>query len=156
MGVEMAKEKVSLLAVVVTAVSVIAIGGASARSTGPPTGLTSYGRTVWNLDALLHDMFGTHSVYRNVRRSWPRTPANFSVVFINNAYSATYLFTFADGHGSAFVSSRPSKPPKPFIGASGGEVPLTVKGAYIDCGAGRWLFEHYGNGPANWQISCHR
>jgi hypothetical protein len=156
MGVEMAKGKVSLLAVLVTAMSVIAIGGASARSMGPPTGLTSYGRSVWNLEALLQDTFGAHSVYLNVRRSWPKTPANFSVVFINNAHSAAYLFTFANAHRSAFVTRRPAKPPRPFIGASGGEVPLTVNGDYIDCGAGRWLFEHYGNGPANWQISCHR
>jgi hypothetical protein len=156
MGVEMAKEKVSLLAVVVTAVSVIAIGGASARSTAPPSGLTSYGRTVWNLEALLQDTFGAHSVYRNVRRSWPKTPANFSVVFINNADSAAYLFTFANAHRSAFVTRRPARPPKPLNGASGGEVPLTVNGAYIDCGVGRRLFEHYGNGPANWQISCHK
>jgi hypothetical protein len=128
----------------------------SARPTGPPSGLTSYGRTVWNLDALLRERFGHRSVYLNSRNSYPRAPGNFSATFIDNAHSGSYLYTFADATGSAFSTTGPTKPPKPVIGGSGGEVPLTVKGAYIYCGGGRWLFEHYGNGPANWQISCHR
>jgi hypothetical protein len=152
----MAKSKVSLLAVVVAAVSVIATGGASARSTGPPSGLTSYGRTVWNLDALLHDTFGQRSLYLRIPQSYPRKPRNFSTVSGANCCSASYLPTFKSASHSAFRLLGPTRPPKPAIGASGGEVPLTIKGSYIYCGGKKWLFEHYGNGPANWQISCYK
>jgi hypothetical protein len=155
-GVEMAKSEVSLVAVVVAAVTVIATGGASARSTAPPSGLTNYGRVVWNLDALLHDTFGRHDVYLSIPQKYPRTPRNFSTVSGPNCCSAYYLPTFKDASGSAFKLFGPTKPPKPAIGASGGEVPLTIKRSYIYCGRGNWLFEHYGNGPANWQIGCHR
>jgi hypothetical protein len=152
----MAKSKVSLLAVVVVAVSVIATGGAPARSTGPPSGLTSYGRTVWNLDALLHDTFGQRPVYLSIPRAFPREARNFSTVQGSDCCSAYYLPTFRDARYSAFRLFGPTKPPKPQIGAAGSEVPLTIRRSYIYCGRGSWLFEHYGNGPANWQISCHR
>ena len=155
----------SKLATIIIAVSVlvgvvVAAGGAASK--GPPDRLTPYGLTVWNLDALLADTFvGSDTfqgikVYRNTRASWPKTPANFSRTFINNAHSAQYLFTFGGATGSDFRTAHPSKPPRSLIGASGGEVPLTIKGAYIRCGAGKWLYEHYGNGPANWQLSCHK
>ena len=154
----------SKLARPTTAMSVlvaVVVSGAGAASKAPPDRLTPYGLTVWNLDALLADTFvGSDAyqgvkVYRNTRNSWPRTPGNFSRTFINNAHSSQYLFTFGGATGSAFQARHPSRPPKSIIGASGGEVPLTVKGRYIDCGGGKWLFEHYGNGPTNWQISCH-
>jgi len=55
---------------------------------------------------------------------------------------------------STYTGLRPT--PTPGIGGSGGEIPLTVRKAYISCGRGRWLFHHVGNGPANWLVSCHR
>jgi hypothetical protein len=151
----MAKSNLSLLALVVVAVSVFASGGSSARSVAAPPGLTSYGRAVWNLDALLHDTFGHRALYLSIPQKYPRTPRNFSTVSGANCCSAYYLPTFRDARRSSFKLFGPTKPPKPSIGASGGEVPLTIKGSYIYCGGGKWLFEHYGNGPANWQISCH-
>jgi hypothetical protein len=152
----------TVIITVCVAVSFVVASGGAAPKAASPDRLTPYGLAVWNLDALLHDTFvGSDTfqgikVYRNARISWPKTPANFSRTFINNAHSAEYLFTFGGATGSDFRAAHPSKPPKAVIGASGGEVPLTIRGAYISCGAGTWLFEHYGNGPANWQISCNR
>lgn len=154
----MAKSGMCLLVVSVgmALITVSETDRASARMDGPPPGLTAYGRVVWNLDALLHDTFGQKHVYLNTKQSYPRSPANFSTSFINNARSRYYIFTFANAHSSVLRTIGPTKLPKPNIGASGYEVPLTIRGAYIYCGRSRWLFEHGGNGPANWQVSCHR
>jgi hypothetical protein len=151
----MAKRYVSFLAVAVLA-AVVPSGGAVARSIAAPPGLTSYGRTVWNLDALLRDSFGQRDTYLSIPANYPRVPRNFSTVSGANCCSAYYLPTFRDARQSAFRLTGPTRLPKPSIGASGGEVPLTIRRSYIYCGAGKWLFEHYGNGPANWQISCRK
>ena len=110
------------LVVAVTAVCVFAgIGAAAAAApaSSPPPGLTAYGRTVWNLDALLHDVFGQRSVYLSIPAKYPRTPRNFSTVQGANCCSAYYLPTFRAARGSAFRLHGPTKPPQPIIGASG-------------------------------------
>jgi hypothetical protein len=150
------KLTVSLVMVILEVTTAMTVRGASAGETGPPAGLTAYGRVVWNLDALLYDTFGKRTAYLNAKASYPRTPRNFSTKFIDNAHSEYYIRTFANAQSSAFKTVGPTRPPKPNIGASGYEVPLTIRGAYIYCGGNKWLFEHGGNGPANWQISCHR
>jgi hypothetical protein len=128
-----------------------------ARTTSlPPAGLTTYGRVVWNLDALLHDTFGQRAVYLSIPASFPRAPRNFSTVQGADCCSAYYLPTFSTARGSAFRLYGPTKPPRPLIGAAGSETPLTIRHSYIYCGGGKWLYEHSGNGPANWQISCHK
>lgn len=152
----MSKLTMAVLAVIAVALAVLSPGGAAAPQGATPPGLTSYGRTVWNLDALLHDTFGSRSVYLSIPQNYPRTPRNFSTVSGANCCSAYYLSTFRSAHRSAFSLFGPTKPPKPIIGASGAEVPLTIKRSYIYCGGGTWLYEHYGNGPANWQINCHK
>ena len=131
----------------------LATRSADAAKASPPSALTSYGRDVWNLEALLRKSFGIRHVYLDHGPSGGR--ANFTTKVLPNYRSGLYLYTFASGTDSAFRLLRPSAPPKPVTGASGGEVPLTVRGAYIRCGVA-WLYLHYGNGPANWQISCHR
>jgi hypothetical protein len=155
MGGEMSK-LVTAVAAMSTLLIVAAASGGAASKSAAPTGLTSYGRTVWNLDALLHDTFGERAVYLSIPGKYPRVPRNFSTVDGPNCCSAYYLPTFRDASGSAFTTYGPTRPPRPNLGASGGEVPLTIRHAYIYCGGGKWLYEHYGNGPANWQISCHR
>jgi hypothetical protein len=125
--------------------------GSSASS---PPGLTGYGRAVWNLDALLHDTFGQRHVYLNVRRSYPKTPANFSTTQLDLAQSRIVVYTFANAHGSAFKLVRPKRVPKPQIGASGWDALLTIRGAYISCGSNKWLYEHGGEAFANWWVGC--
>jgi hypothetical protein len=129
--------------------------GQAGRTSSPP-GLTTYGRAVWNLDALLLDTFGHRQVYLNVRRSYPKTPANFSTTILSLAQSRIVLYTFADARGSTFRLMRPARPPLPEIGASGWDALLTIRGAYISCGAGRWLYEHGGEAFANWWVGCRR
>ena len=119
-------------------------------------GLTVAGRVSWNLDALLHDMFGHRQVWLNSPSNWPRGPRVITTVGGALCCSAYYVFTFATASGSTFTTVRPKKPPGAHIGVSGGETPLTIRGAYIYCGNRNWLYEHWGEGPANWQLSCHR
>ena len=37
---------------------------------------------------------------------------------------------------------------------AGWDVPLKLRGGYISCGGRTWLYEHGGQGPANWELSC--
>jgi hypothetical protein len=143
----------SAAAVAVGGFAPLAARSAHAAKASPPSALTVYGRDVWNLEALLRSSFGTRRVYLDHGPSGGR--ANFTTKVLPNYRSGLYLYTFASANDSAFRLLRPSAPPKPVIGASGGEVPLTVRGSYIRCGVA-WLYLHYGNGPPNWQISCHR
>jgi hypothetical protein len=153
----MRKWAVSTLAAILASVAFTAAGRTSWERAGPPSGLTSYGRIVWNLDALLHDSFGRRAVYLNRPRDFPRSPRNFSTTFRGDCCSVSYVYTFADARGSALSTLRPATPPRPEVGGAGAEMPLTIRGAYISCGRGRWLFEHlrFGSGPANWRLSCH-
>lgn len=124
------------------AVPAAAATGAAARVTGPPAGLTAYGRIVWNLDALLHDRFGRRTVYEDyIGKS--RIP-DFSTRFISLASSLYYSYTFATARGSAFKTIRTAKPPRIRSYPTYENVPLTVAGAYISCGGGRWLYERNG------------
>ena len=129
---------------------------ATPASSGPPPGLTAYGRVIWNLDALLHDKFGRHTVYVNYSARTAPPRGNFSTRFVAEAASRRYIFTFANARSSAFRTTRPSRPPKAYVGAAGWSSPLTLSGAYISCGNGKWLFEHGGQGPANWELFCSR
>jgi hypothetical protein len=139
-----------------TALALRPTGGSGIVRTSPPPGLTSYGRAVWNLDALLHDYFGARQVWLSARGSYPKAPDNFSTHFVAMAGSRFVVYTFANSHGSAFTLVRPKYPPRALIGASGWETPLTLRGSYISCGHAKWLYEHGGEGPANWLVACVR
>lgn len=151
----MAKFVMLVLIVVLATTTAAASGTTDVRAVGPPAGLTEYGRTVWNLDALLHDTFGNRAVYLSIPGNFPREPRTFTTVQGADCCSAYYLATFRNARRSSYRLSRPTRPPRLISGASGGEVPLKIRGAFIYCGGNKWLFEHFGNGPANWQISCH-
>jgi hypothetical protein len=130
---------------------------ATPASARPPAGLTSYGRVIWNLDALLHDVFGQRRVFVNYSGAGPGPPrGNFSTHFFAMASSRYYIFTFVAARSSAFRLAKPARKPRNHIGAAGWATPLTVKHSYISCGHGTWLYEHGGEGPANWQLFCGR
>jgi hypothetical protein len=140
-------------AVVLSAVAVLT----SAASSSSPPGLTPYGRVIWNLDALLHDHFGQRRVYVNYAAPKPGPPAaDFSTHFFSMASSRYYLFTFAQARSSAFGALKPARKPDAHIGPAGWATPMTLDRLYISCGHGRWLYEHGGEGPANWQVFCGR
>jgi hypothetical protein len=145
-----------VIAAAATAITLRVTRGPGTIHTSPPSGLSAYGRAEWNLDALLHDNFGTHEqVWLNTRASYPRTPANFSPRSIDLARSSFVLYTFTNAHDSAFtLVAHPSHPPVSQIGASGWDAPLTLRGSYISCGGTRWLYEHGGEAAANWWVRC--
>jgi hypothetical protein len=130
-----------------------AVTPGKAAQSALPSELTGYGRAVWNLEALLRMTFARRPVFIDYGASGRR--ANFTTRQRANYRSGYYIYTFTDAQESAFRLLRPAAPPRAQIGASGGEVPITIRGAYVMCRGGRWLFMHFGNGPANWQISCH-
>jgi hypothetical protein len=141
----------AIAACLATMVVALAVSGFALAN--PPRGLTESGRLLWNLEALLHDTFGSKPVYVNYSGG-PSRPGNFSTHFLDDARSRYFVYTFAAARHSTFRLIRPMIRPKPNIGVAGGETPLTVLGAYISCGSGKWLYEHWGNGPEKWQIDC--
>jgi hypothetical protein len=143
----------TIAASLATIVVVLTVSGSALAS--PPGDLTESGRLLWNLEALLHDTFGSTPLCVNYSDG-PSHPGNFSTHFLDDAHSRYFVYTFAAARHSAFKLIRPVARPKPAIGAAGGETPLTVLGAFISCGSGKWLNEHWGNGPENWQIDCQR
>jgi hypothetical protein len=150
----------SRIAVATIAVAVVILGlgpiASGRMASNPPAGLTRSGKVLWNLEALLHDRFGSRDVWVNRPENFPRAAENFTTAGGALCCSGYYSFTFVNARGSAFKTFGPTRLPQPKIGASGGEAPLTIQGSYIYCGANTWLYEHYGNGPWNKQISCHR
>jgi hypothetical protein len=125
---------------------------ASSAAAGPPAGLSQSGQVIWNLEALLHDTFGAHDVYLQLAEMGK--PEDFTLTDRGDCCSGVYVFTFSNPHGSQFKARHVTSKPRPFIGASGSDVPLTIKGAYIFCGNGRWLYLHEGEGSANWELTC--
>jgi hypothetical protein len=112
---------------------------------------------IWNLDALLHDHFGQRRVYVNYAAPGTGPPeGDFSTHFFAMAASRYYVFTFARARSSSFRTLKPARKPKAHIGAAGWATPLTLNHLYISCGGGRWLYEHGGEGPANWHVFCGR
>jgi hypothetical protein len=126
-----------------------------ARVTGPPPGLTPYGRAVWNLDALLHDTFGNRQVWENPTPGARQIP-NFSTRFIDLATSTPYVYTFAAARHSEFRVARPKKPPRVGVSATGENVPLKIEGAYVSCGGGKWLYGRNGQPLLSGNIWCSR
>ena len=86
-------------------------------------GLTTYGRTVWNLDALLHNTFGSRQVCLDLRTySFGSTCGSFAV-------DGYWQYTFASARHSRFKLVRRKSPP-----ALGNVQPLRVRGLYVFCG----------------------
>jgi len=127
--------------------------GPRSATTRAPRGLTRHGDLVWNLDALLHDQFGTSDVYIN-----PAARAQipiFSTRFIDEARSNYYVYTFARARDSRFRVRHPRKPPTVFQGATGGEVPMLIGTGYISCGRGLWLYSRWGQDIPEGDLLCH-
>ncbi len=115
----------ALIAVASAALACGSGGVQAARGAGSsaPIGLSTYGRLVWNLDALVHDRYG---------RAGDRRRA------LGAAEDAL--------HGRAPAGLRHG------LGIAAVDivnvVPITIDGRYIKCGASRWLA--ITNAPAGW------
>jgi hypothetical protein len=110
---------------VVVAAVVLVAAGFTADATAPPRrgGLTTYGRTVWNLEALLHDTFGSRQVCMHLRTySFGSTCGSFA----DDGY---WRYTFASARHSRFRLVRRKSAP-----ALGNVQPLRVRGLYVFCG----------------------
>jgi hypothetical protein len=125
----MAKSKMSFLIMAVVGIAVVASSGASARSVVAPPGLTGYGRVMWNLDALLHDTFGSHRVYRNAKDSYPRSPENFSATFIDNAHSRVLPLHLRRRQQLGPFDEWPDEATEARDRRLGRKVPLTIRGS---------------------------
>src|SRR5207248_10862789 len=106
------------LAVIATSVVLLAAacGASTPMPQGQPSGLTSYGRVVWNLDALLHDTFGKRDVWEEYGKT---NIPDFTTRFLDLARSVPYAYTFAIAHHSTFRPLRTKHPP---------EIPIYVTG----------------------------
>ena len=142
-----------LLAAIATSILLVA-GSCSASkhmSEGPTSGLTSYGRAVWNLDALLHDTFGQRHVWENYAKS---NIPDFTTQFLDLARSVPYAYTFANAHHSAYRLVRTKHPPTIATYVTGEDFPLMISGSYISCGGDLWLYEHSGQALPGGDLEC--
>jgi hypothetical protein len=156
MRAKSSRTRVRLMGLAVVTSACLALPAAASSSgasqpSGPPRGLTPYGREVWQLDALLHDTFGKQVVsLEGVRDS-----ENFTTRFVAISGGGQYTYTFANASHSTFKLTRLTRPPKTFYNRIDGFTqPFTVRGAYISCGRQRWLYEDYVTGSANAWIAC--
>ena len=111
--------------VVAFAAAAIAAGTVSARTDGPPHGLSNRGRALWNFEALLHDKFGNRLVCTR----------NGSLNFVAGSCSplatwSPYFYVFATARHSAFhtIARKPR--------GSFGNYPVLVRvvGEFVACG----------------------
>lgn len=120
-----------------------AAAGSAARLQEPPPGLTRYGQAVWNLDALLHDTFGSRRLCLRrstftLSRAWCRRSL---------AVAPVYAFTFRDARDSSFALVR--RRVRPFLGNA---APIRIEGRFVSCGDGSWLAQLHGS--VQWVLSC--
>jgi hypothetical protein len=104
------------------------ITGASheTAASGPPRGVTTYGQTLWNLEALLHDTFGNKPTC--VR--W-RDYAFVSATCADLVNFGYWKYMFVSARHSRFKLVRRTFPPI----TGGNVVPVKVKGSYVYCGS---------------------
>jgi hypothetical protein len=114
----------ALLALIISAPSLLAYG-ARRGPDGPPAGLTVYGRTLWNLEALLHDTYGTRTTCLRLRDQ-----AFVSATCGDLARYGYWNDVFVAARHSRFRLVRRTQAP-----ALGNVWPVTVKGLYVSCGA---------------------
>jgi hypothetical protein len=148
-----------LLLVALVASAVAAAGGAAeidratattaGPETAPSTRLTTYGRTVWNLEALLHRTFGTKTICL-------RWHDYAFVAGANCGDLANYGYwkdIFVGAHGSKFRLMARRHPP-----VGGNVVDVKINGRYVFCGRFPVAFAplaHLGSHTRRWLVVLH-
>jgi hypothetical protein len=143
---------VAVLAAAMVVGVVLMASGASARLTresgGPPPGLTVYGQTLWNLEALLHDTFGSKTACLRLR-DW-----NFvSATCGDLADYGYWKNVFVGAKHSRFKLVRLAHPP-----ALGNVALIRVNGLYVLCGSFPIAFAplaHEGSRTHRWLVVLH-
>ena len=134
---------------VAAALTVLACGigltqSARGHTVSAPAGLSSYGTLIWNLDALVHDQYGSaHVCMRTTRFAIHRCR---SAVYNDGDYRAT----FAGARHSHFRALARISNRLRLLNV----VPITIGGRYIQCAPGSWLA--ITNAPAGWgeSVDC--
>jgi hypothetical protein len=147
----------AILVLVALSVSLSVVHAESPRGrVTPPRELTVYGRTLWNVEALLHDTFGKATACLRLR--------DYQFVSATCGDLADYGYwknIFVGARHSHFKLVHRSRAP-----ALGNVVPIRVKGLYVFCGKfpvafapiahpaphGRWLVLLHG--WANLPFTC--
>lgn len=132
--------------------SIVSLPGASARTaaaTRSQLQTTSYGRLIWNLDALVNDTFGHRRPCLDEQRSNVFSVPQSEYCPSPLARYTDYRFTFLNAFHSPYRLVRRSNP---WAGAN--VVPFTIANRYVSCGSGRWLGLFHGGGY--WPFGCDR
>jgi hypothetical protein len=122
--------------------------GVRTTFSGPPSGLTVYGQTLWNLEALLHDTFGNKTTCLRLR--------DYAFVSTTCGDLADYGYWknfFASARHSHFKLVRLARPP-----AMGNVGVITIKGLYVSCGRFPVAFAplaHEGSRTRRWLVVLH-
>jgi hypothetical protein len=127
-------------------------GGASitggGRSNGPPRGLTVYGQTLWQLEALLQDTFRSKAKCLRLRDS-----AFVSASCGDLADYGYWKNVFVGAKHSRFRLVRRPHPP-----VTGNVRDITVRGLYVFCGDFPVAFAplaHEGSRTKRWLVELH-
>jgi hypothetical protein len=96
----------------------------------PPVRLTTYGQLVWNLDALVHDVFGNRRVC--LLQAGELSPAACSA---SGLRQSAYRTTFDPAEGSTLRLRKAATAPA----LRGGAVPLRLGTKYVSCGRHHWV-----------------
>ena len=114
---------------------------------GPPPGLTVYGQTLWNLEALLHDTFGNETTCLR----W-RDYAFLSTTCGDLAHYGYWKNMFVGAQHSRFKLVPLAHPP-----AMGNVWIVSVKGLYVSCGSfpGWGALAHEGSRTRRWLVVVH-
>jgi hypothetical protein len=141
-----------LVLVVVLVVCVFAAAAASWPTSAsnvtssPPIGLSAYGKTLWQLDALLNDTYGsktTNGWQLCFKFSVGDVAAKFTRRCESFAETSFWNPVFADARHSAFRLFRLRRAP-----ILGNVVDVTVRGYYVSCGSfskHSWLVIRHGS-----------
>jgi hypothetical protein len=99
--------------------------GQQTTAYGPPRGVTVYGQTIWNVEALLHDTFGSKTTCVRFRDY-----AFVSATCGDLVHYGYWKNTFVGARHSRFKLVRRAFPPV----AGGNVVPVKVRDSYVYCG----------------------
>jgi hypothetical protein len=137
--------------VVVALLAVMGGGVVSAAAAGPPPGLTSQGRTLWELEALLHDTFHglPVSAHYDQGRDW-RFAVCGRVGCAPLAYWGIYFFTFRTARHSTFHLSRRRSLPN----VGNYPVPVKVAGRFVACDRAETRFVFNYESAAGFGFAC--
>jgi hypothetical protein len=122
------------------AAALLGAGARAATTAGPPPGLTSNGRVLWNLDAVLNDTFGNRVECWDNQREVIFSVPHGSYCPAPAARYQPWEFTFLKAFHSEFRLVRLAS--QPDTGAT--STPVHIGSRYISCPGG--AYHHGGRG----------